>query len=110
MVLGSVPTNCNQPLFRRDPDGRLHALMPQLGVNLQPALDAGGNPIRGFSTFTLRDGDRALFAIAYDAMRYVEAYAMCSFISFVPDDELGAWDFFVGFKDAVEAMKQAAQG
>lgn len=105
-----TPDERRLPLFRRDPDGRLHDLMPRLCVDLQPALDADGNTISGISVFTLRDGERELLTIAYDAMRYMEAYAMCSFISFVPDDELGAWDFFVGFKDAVDAMKQAAQG
>lgn len=95
-------------LFRRESDGRLVDLMLQVRAELQPAAHGDGRLIANMSTFRLIDaGGHKLFEISYDSERYLQYYL--GNFTFVPDEDLGDWDFFVSVKRAVEELKIIAR-
>lgn len=95
-------------LFRRERDGKLLDLMPQLTVDLQPSTYGDGRAIPKMSTFRLIDADGSnLFEISYDSERYLQYYL--GNFTFVPDEDLSDWDFFVAVKRAVEELKIIAR-
>lgn len=60
------------------------------------------------STFRLVDpGHQSLFEITYDSERYIQYYL--GNFTFVPDEDLSDWDFFVSVKRAVEELKIIAR-
>ncbi len=88
-------------LFRRAPDGRLLDAAPDLHVALRPA---SGDEPPGTSTFTLSDGDgRRRVEVSYDAMRYRILYG--SNFTFVPDEDLSDWDFFVHVERGIAELR-----
>lgn len=97
------------PLFRRGADDAALALIPGLQLRREASKHAADR-----STVSLHDGAGALlFAIDYDAMRYLALLGMNSMIAHVPDEELGDWDFFVALETAVhdlELLAKAAAG
>lgn len=103
-----TPDECRFALFRREAGGTLIDLMPGLAVGLQPAATGDCHPLPGMSTFSLTGANGvSLFAITYDAARYVLAYR--SNFTFTPDEDLGDWDFFVAVKRAVDELAAIAR-
>jgi len=80
-------------LFRLAPNGGLVELLPQLSVELRPARYGDGRAMPGMSTFTVSDGGSTHIEVLYDSARYVRYYL--GNFTFVPDEDLRDWDFFV---------------
>lgn len=93
--------------FRRGLDGGLLDLMDGVTIGLQPATYADGRAMPNMSAFTLTDsrGER-LLEVIYDSQRYLEYYL--GNFTFVPDEDLTDWDFFVYVKREVEELKHIA--
>ncbi len=91
-------------LFRRAPDGGLLELRPQLSVDLRPAHYGDGRAMPGMSTFTVSDGDgTTLVELLYDSARYIRYYL--GNFTFVPDEDLRDWDFFVAFESELVELR-----
>ena len=96
-------------LFRRDANGALTNLAPQLHVQLEPATDGDGRDMPGMSRFTLHDPEGgSTHEVIYDAAAYVRQFGMASMMSFIPDEDLGDWDFFVGARQGLDELKALA--
>lgn len=93
--------------FRRGPDGRLLDLMDGVTISLQPGTWADARAMPNMSAFTLTDlrGER-LLEVSYDSQRYLQYYL--GNFTFVPDEDLTDWDFFVYVKREVEELKHIA--
>lgn len=92
-------------LFKRESDGLLIHMAPYIQAHLQSATYGDGREVRGMSTFSLRDGvGHTLYEITYDSLRYCEMFGMASMLTFIPDEDLSDWDFFVGAKKAVDQL------
>jgi hypothetical protein len=103
-----TPDNQRFCLFRREPGGILIDLMPNVSADLQPATYSDGRAIPDMSTFSLVDGvGKTLFEISYDSTRYLQYYL--GNFTFVPDEDLSDWDFFVAVKRAVEELRIIAR-
>jgi len=97
-------------LFRRETNGALTDLAPQLHVKLEPATYGDGRDMPGMNRFTMHDPEgRTTHEVIYDAAAYVRQFGMASMMSFVPDEDLGDWDFFVGAKQALDELKAIAR-
>jgi len=97
-------------LFRRETNGALTDLAPHLRVQLKPATDGDGRDMPGMNTFTLHDPEGGVtHEVTYDAAAYVRQFGMASMMSFIPDEDLGDWDFFVGAKQALDELKAIAR-
>jgi hypothetical protein len=97
-------------LFRRGTNGALTDLAPQLRVQLEPATDDDGRDMPGMNTFTLHHPEGGVtHEVTYDAGAYVRQFGMASMMSFVPDEDLSEWDFFVGAKQALDELKAIAR-
>jgi hypothetical protein len=97
-------------LFRREANGALTDLAPRLRVQLEPATDDAGRDMLGMNTFSLHDPEGGItHEVTYDAAAYVRQFGMASMMSFVPDEDLGDWDFFVGAKQALDELKAIAR-
>lgn len=95
-------------LLRLEPDGHLTDLMPKLAVQLLPASYGDGRAIAHMSTFRLVEkGGATLFEANYDYDRYLQYYL--GNFTFVPDEDLSDWDFFVAVKRAIEELKLIAR-
>lgn len=103
-----TPDNQRISFFRRERGGRLIDVMPQIRVNLQPSMYGDGRVVPDMSTFSLIDkADKKIFEISYDSNRYLQYYL--GNFTFVPDEDLRDWDFFVAVKRAVEELRIIAQ-
>lgn len=92
-------------LFKRESDGVLAHQAPYIQAHLQAATYSDGREMRGLSKFSLRDdAGRTLYEITYDSLRYCEMFGMASMLTFIPDEDLSDWDFFVGTKKAMDQM------
>ena len=97
-------------LFRRETNGALTDLAPHLRVQLKPATDGDGRDMPGMNTFTLHHPEGGVtHEVTYDAGAYVRQFGMASMMSFVPDEDLSEWDFFVGAKQALDELKAIAR-
>jgi len=97
-------------LFRRETNGALTDLAPRLRVQLEPATDDDGRDMPGMNRFTLHDPEGGVtHEVTYDAAAYVRQFGMASMMSFIPDEDLGDWDFFVGAKQALDELKAIAR-
>lgn len=97
-------------LFRHETNGALTDLAPQLHVQLDPATDGDSRDMPGMNTFTLHDPEGGVtHEVTYDAAAYVRHFGMASMMSFVPDEDLGDWDFFVGAKQGLDELKAIAR-
>lgn len=93
-------------LFRYEADGTLTDLAPDLQVQLEPATYGDGREMQGMSVFSLHDPVQGtLYEITYDSLSYVRMFGIASMLTFIPDEELGDFDFFVGAKRAVEELR-----
>ena len=93
-------------LFRYEADGTLTDLAPDLQVQLEPATYGDGREMQGMSVFSLCDPVQGtLYEITYDSLSYVRMFGIASMLTFIPDEELGDFDFFVGAKRAVEELR-----
>ena len=96
-------------LFRFEADGALTDLAPDLQVQLEPATDGDGRETTGMSVFSLRDpAQGTLYEITYDSFAYARMFGIASMLTFIPDEELGDFDFFVGAKRAIEELRTSA--
>jgi len=96
-------------LFRVEADGALTDLAPDLQVQLEPATHGDGREMQGMSVFSLRDPVHGtLYEITYDSLAYARMFGIASMLTFIPDEELGDFDFFVGAKRAVEELRKTA--
>lgn len=101
------PDNRRLVMMRREAGARLVDLMPGMTVQLQPATYGDGRAMPGMSTFRLTDaGGVVLFEQTYDSERYLQFYL--GNFSFVPDEDLSDWDFFVFVKCSLEELKKIA--
>lgn len=90
--------------FKRGTDGGLMDLMGEVVLDLQPASYSDGRAIPNMSAFTLTDSHgKRLLEVIYDSQRYLEYYL--GNYTFVPDEDLSDWDFFVAVKREVEELK-----
>lgn len=97
-------------LFKREGDGALTDLAPRLHVQLKPATDGDGRDMPGMNTFSLHDPEGGVtHEVTYDAAAYVRQFGMASMMSFIPDEDLGDWDFFVGAKQGLDELKAIAR-
>lgn len=95
-------------LFRREADGGLEDLAPGLVVDLRPASDGPGRGNPGESLFSLAEPDSGrCVKVRYDAGRYLQYYL--GNFTYVPDEDLSDWDFFVYVKYTVEELKLLAR-
>lgn len=91
-------------LFRYDTPGSLTDLEPTLQATLEPATYGDGRAIPDVSTFSLTDGNgRSLFRISYNSQRYLQSYL--GNFTFVPDEDLSDWDFFVHVKRTIDELR-----
>lgn len=94
-------------LFRRAPGGGLVEFFPQLEVELRPATYGDGRNMPGMCTFTVSDGSKRLVDVLYDSARYVRYYL--GNFTFVPDEDLGEWDFFVAVEREFVELRTLAR-
>lgn len=94
-------------LFRYETDGALTDMAPDLQVQLEPATYADGREMQGMSVFSLRNpAQGTLYEITYDSLAYTRMFGIASMLAFIPDEELGDFDFFVGTKRAVDELRK----
>lgn len=94
-------------LLRRAPDGGLIELRPHITVDLRPATYGDGRTMPGMCAFTVSDGDKVLIEALYDSARYVRYYL--GNFTFVPDEDLGDWDFFVALERELVELRLLAR-
>lgn len=95
-------------LFRRDGSGAVIALIPELSVSLDPAMYGDGRAMPNMSTFKLMTVQGEILAEAlYDSGRYLQYY-MGNF-TYVPDEDLSSWDFFLSVKVGIAELTLLAQ-
>lgn len=105
-----TPDSQRVRLFRRETTGALTDLAPHLRVQLKPATDGDGRDMPGMNTFSLHDPEGGItHEVTYDAAAYVRQFGMARMMSFIPDEDLGDWDFFVGAKQALDELKAIAR-
>ena len=100
------PSGRRFSLFRRDARGRIVDLMPSVSANLLGAVHGDGSPVPNMSTFSVRDCFAAapLFEARYESNKYLLLYSV-SLFTYVPDEDLGDWDFFVALRRAIDELK-----
>ena len=97
-------------LFRRETNGALTDLAPRLRVQLEPATDDDGRDMPGMNTFSLHDPEGGItHEVTYDAVAYVRQFGMASMMIFIPDEDLGDWDFFVGARQGLDELTALAR-
>lgn len=95
-------------LLRLAADGGLIDLAPGLTVELQPATYGDGRAMRDMSVFTMADPDSGWHVeVLYDSGRYLQYYL--GNFTFVPDEDLSHWDFFVHVKRSLEELRMLAR-
>lgn len=95
-------------LFRREAHGGLRELLPGAHVTLEPAVHRDGKERSGFNIFRLLGGaGDILVEVGYDAARYAWMYAGNP--SFVPDEDLSDWDFFLYVKCELAELRTLAR-
>lgn len=103
-----TPDNQRFCLFRREVGGKIVDLFPELSVALLPSEYNDGRAIPGMSTFSLVDvAGNKLFELSYNSEKYIRYYL--GNFTFVPDENLSDWDFFVAVKSTVEELKIIAR-
>ena len=105
-----TPDSQRVRLFKREANGALTDLAPRLRVQLEPATDRYGRDMPGMNRFTLHHPEGGtMHEVIYDAAAYVRQFGMSSMMSFIPDEDLGDWDFFVGAKQGLDELKALAR-
>lgn len=95
-------------LLRQDKDGHLVDLMPEVRTELLPATYGDGRAMANMSTFRLIGANGvALVEVTYDSDRYLQYYLGNT--TFVPDEDLSDWDFFVAVKGELDELKLIAR-
>ncbi|MCD2518427.1 hypothetical protein LQ564_19175 [Massilia sp. G4R7] len=104
------PSGRRFSLFRRDARGRIVDLMPSVSADLIDAVHGDGSPLPNMSTFSLRDcfTPAPLIEVTYDSGKYLLLYSV-SLFTYVPDEDLGDWDFFVALRRAIDELKLVAR-
>jgi hypothetical protein len=96
-------------LFKREANGALTDLAPRLDVLLQPATYGDGRAMPGMSTFSLHVPESGItHEVTYDSAAYIRLFGMASMLTFIPDEDLGDWDFFVGAKHGLDELRSIA--
>ncbi len=85
-------------------------LMPSVSADLIDAVHGDGSPLPNMSTFSLRDcfTPAPLIEVTYDSGKYLLLYSV-SLFTYVPDEDLGDWDFFVALRRAIDELKLVAR-
>jgi hypothetical protein len=105
-----TPDSQRVRLFKREANGALTDLAPRLCVQLKPATNGDGRDVPGMNRFTLHDPEGGTtHEVIYDAAAYVRQFGMASMMSFIPDEDLGDWDFFVGARQGLDELKALAR-
>lgn len=94
-------------LLRRQADGGLVDQLPDLDFDVQFAVDGDGRLIPDMSTFSLSEpGCPARVKVHYNSERYLR-YFLGNY-TFVPDEDLSDWDFFIYVKRSLDELKRFA--
>jgi len=61
------------------------------------------------SVFSLRDPVQGtVYEMPHDSLAYVRMFGIAGMVTFIPDEELGDWDFFVGAERAIDELRNIA--